>query len=105
MTSELQLLTRLKQSGYFERGDFDPQPVFQVCRLYLQLAVSTPAGSGLLEAMIRRMTAAGLVRLEYSPDPTLHPKDKLDYWRLLLTPSGATKVELHTLQNGPYRYA
>lgn len=93
MTPEIQLLARLKQTGYFDRGEFDPQPVFQVCRVHFGLDVSTQAGSEQIDVMIRRLTADGLAQFEYSSEPTLHPKDKLDYWRLVLTPTGVATLE------------
>ena len=93
MRAELQLLARLKQAGYFERGDFDPEPVFQVCRVHFGLDIVNPIDREQIYAMIDCLTADGLARFEYSSDPKLHPKDTLDYWRLVLTALGGRTLQ------------
>lgn len=92
MTAGIQLLLRLKEAGYFEHRGFDPAAVFDVCRSHLLVDVATAEGSNKLSSLINSLVDDGLVIFEYSRDPSLHPKDVLDYWRLILTPAGLSKV-------------
>jgi hypothetical protein len=96
MNPEILLLVRLKQSGYFDGLGFDPKPVYTVCHRDLSIDVTTTEGGRRLDELIRSLVSDQLIRFEYSPDPTLHPKDSLDYWRIHLTSGGQSKVENFT---------
>ena len=93
MNPETQFLYHLRQRGYFAEGDYDPQPVLDAARKYLGIDARTAAGSDRLNIVINGLVQRGAIRFEYSRDPTQHPKDILDYWRLLLTPVGAAELE------------
>jgi hypothetical protein len=93
MNRGMLLLRKLDEGGYFARNDYDPRPVFDVCDRYLDIDVSTERGNNELTKLVNGLVGEGLIRVEYSPDPNLHPKDMLDYWRILLTESGMAAVK------------
>jgi hypothetical protein len=91
--AETKFLRHLSNSGYFESGSFDPQPVFQAARKFLQIDVASREENERLTMIINRWVEEGVIRFEYSKDPALHPKDVLDHWRLVLTPAGVAEIE------------
>jgi hypothetical protein len=54
--------------------------------------VSTERGNNTLTELVNGLVGQGLITFTYSPDPNLHPKDMLDYWRISLTESGISAV-------------
>ncbi len=93
MKAESKFLTDLIENGYFAKGRFDPQPVFDAARKHLGIDVCSSEENERLTAVINRMVREGVIRFEYSQDPALHPRDVLDHWRLLLTPESAVTLE------------
>jgi hypothetical protein len=73
------LLKAVAASGYFERATFDPGDLLVLIESKLNLGRDRAIGS---------LTGAGLVQLQYSSDPGIHPKDAIDSWRLTLTEKG-----------------
>jgi hypothetical protein len=76
------LVEKMGTMGYFGSSSYrtwQPQPLE---RLFEQ--------EGWVLAPIELLTKSGLVRFEYTKDPSVHPKDVLDQWRLVLLPPGAT---------------
>jgi hypothetical protein len=91
--AETEFLQHLSGRGYFKEGSFDPRAVFEAARKHLGIHVTSVEGSERLTTVINRLVRKGVIRFEYSGDPTLHPKDVLDHWRLLLTPAGVAELE------------
>lgn len=81
----IKLLTELNSSGYFQLKPFDPSPV-----------VSAAANIGIddaeLSTELNKLVDAGIIIFQYDQDPMLHPKDKLDYWRITLTEEGKKMI-------------
>lgn len=74
-----QIVRLLHEAGYFDRGNFYPSEFEGIThagvRLGAQRALDVLAG-------------AEFTKFEYDSDPDLHPKDKLDHWRVVLTEKG-----------------
>ena len=92
MTPELQILLSLERAGYFEKVDYDPRTVLQVCAACCGFDVGTLKGRDEVNSVICRMIAQGLVEFEYSSDSSVHPRDRLDFWRLVVTQCGRTAL-------------
>ncbi len=93
MKAEANFLRHLNTRGYFGGGSFDPQPVFEAARQHLGIDVTSVEENERLTTVINRLVDDGILRVEYSQDPTLHPKDQLDHWRLLLTATGLAEID------------
>jgi hypothetical protein len=87
MNRGLLLLMKLDETGYFAKSDYDPRPVFDVCDRYLGIDVSTERGNHTFTELVSGLVGQGHITFMYSPDPNLHPKDMLDYWRITRTES------------------
>lgn len=93
MNADIQFLVHLQRTGYFDRKDFDPQTVLQVCRRLCSIDTSTVEGNDQLGALINGLVDQGLITFQYTKDPNLHPKDRLDYWRIELTSTGISTLD------------
>ncbi len=81
MTAARVLVEKMGRMGYFGSPSYLtwlPQPLD---RLFQE--------EGWATAPIELLTKSGLVRFEYTSDPSTHPKDVPDLWRLVLLPPGA----------------
>ena len=96
----MQFIAELKEIGYFGRESFDPSPVLKVAKKRLGIDVCRAGGSDQLSTVINGLVRRGVIHFEYSRDPVLHPKDVLDYWRLLLIES-EDKESKKSVQTGP----
>ncbi len=79
--TDLQVYRTLKACGYFERADFNPNPVWQAVASAKKMSLGDPQLSLEVDAFIARMKDAGLL-FSYTSEPDVHPKDVLDQWRL-----------------------
>jgi hypothetical protein len=78
------LIKALAESGYFIRGSYNPDHFCSV--------VENKLGIGRARALAA-LEESGLTKFEYDPSPSIHPREKVDYWRVVLTEKGAKLVE------------
>jgi hypothetical protein len=78
--SAQELLRAVAAIGYFERASFDPGDLLVLIEGKLNLG---------RDRAIDLLVDAGLVQVQYSNDPGIHPKDRPDWWRITLTEAGA----------------
>jgi hypothetical protein len=78
------LLRAIAKTGYFEVKSYDPADLCDL--LEYKLNIGRDRG-------IRLLQESGFVLFQYNPDPTVHPKDRNDQWRLTLTESGEKVVQ------------
>jgi hypothetical protein len=74
-------LVALAEAGYFAAASYDPSAFIEIARNRFNVS---------WQQALDELIAAGLVQFRYSNDPTLHPRDSLDYWRASLTEAGKT---------------
>ncbi len=73
------LLTALQESGYFSSASFDPSAFVSVAERKLNVS---------WQYAVDQLVKDGLATLQYTEDPNIHLKDRLDYWRINLTEAG-----------------
>lgn len=78
------ILNALAAAGYFSRASYHPEHFCSV--------VEDKLGVG-RERALRALEESGLTKFEYDPSQAIHPREKLDYWRVVLTERGAEIVK------------
>ena len=58
-------------------------PSFNPSEIYIQAGEKLGYESNYIGKLINNLVDRKLVIFEYDPNPNLHPKDSLDYWRLI----------------------
>jgi hypothetical protein len=99
--AETKFLRDLRQRGYFAKEGFDPQPVFDAAKKHLGIDATTVEENERLTTVINRLVREGVIRFEYSQDPSRHPKDVPDHWRIVLAPAGVALLEKEPSQPPP----
>lgn len=93
VTAAVLLLEKMGKMRYFGSPSYEawqPQPLD---RLFQE--------DGWASAPIKLLTESGLVRLEYTKDQSVHPRDLPDLWRLVLLPRGAEVLEKAGIEFDP----
>ncbi|MDH5730696.1 MAG: hypothetical protein OEZ58_17035 [Gammaproteobacteria bacterium] len=78
------IIKALDNSGYFQRASYNPEEFDKI--------VENKLGIG-RERALKALEGNGLANFEYDPDPTIHPREKVDYWRVVLTEKGKEIVK------------